>query len=61
MHAAYAMGETVILEVLWVGTFAVPVGSLAAGGETRAHFGVFLDFRVGRIHRQRNYDYFEPF
>jgi ketosteroid isomerase-like protein len=59
--AAYAVRDTVILEVLWVGTLAVPVGSLAAGDEMRAHFAVFLEFREGRIVRQRNYDCFEPF
>jgi ketosteroid isomerase-like protein len=61
VRAAYAVGDTVILEVLWVGTLAVPVGAIPAGGEMRAHFAVFLEFRDGRIHRQRNYDCFEPF
>ena len=61
VRAAYAVGETVVLEVLWVGTLAIPVGSLAAGQEMRAHFAVFLEFRDGRIRRQRNYDCFEPF
>lgn len=61
VRAAYAMGDTVILETLWVGTLAVPIGTLPEGGEMRAHFAVFLEFRDGRIHRQRNYDCFEPF
>jgi ketosteroid isomerase-like protein len=47
--------------VLWVGTLAVSLGAIPAGGEMRAHFAVFLEFRDGRIHRQRNYDCFEPF
>jgi ketosteroid isomerase-like protein len=59
--AAYALGDTVILEVLWVGTLAIPVGNLAVGDEMRAHFAVFLEFRDERIIRQRNYDCFEPF
>ena len=50
-----------ILEVLWAGTLAIPVGSLAAGDEMRAHFAVFIELRDGRIYRQRNYDCFEPF
>jgi ketosteroid isomerase-like protein len=58
---AYASGDTVILETLWVGTLAVPIGTLAAGGEMRAHFAVVLEFREGLIVRQRNYDCFEPF
>ena len=59
--AAYAVRDTVILEVLWVGTLAVPLGSLSAGDEMRAHFAVFLEFRDGLIVRQRNYDCFDPF
>jgi len=58
---AYAVGETVILEVLWVGILAIAVGTLSAGQEMRAHFAVFLEFRDGKIVRQRNYDCFEPF
>lgn len=61
VRAAYAMGDTVILETLWVGTLAMAIGNLPEGGEMRAHFAVFLDFRDGRIYRQRNYDCFEPF
>lgn len=61
VRAAYATGDTVILEVLWVGTLARPVGALAAGDEMRAHFAVFLEFHDGRIRRHRTYDCFEPF
>jgi ketosteroid isomerase-like protein len=53
-------GECVALEVLWTGTVAVAVAGLPAGGEMRAHFAVFLEFRDGRIAAQRNYDCFEP-
>lgn len=56
-----ASGDRVALEVLWTGTLAVPIGSLPAGGEMHAHFGVFLEFRDGRIAAQRNYDCFDPF
>jgi ketosteroid isomerase-like protein len=61
VRAAHACGDTVILELTWIGTLAVAVGSLAIGDEMRAHFAVFLEFRDGLIHRQRNYDCFEPF
>ncbi len=58
---AIANGSEVALEVIWTGVLAIPVASLAAGDEMRAHFGVFLTFRDGLITRQRNYDCFDPF
>ena len=61
VKAAYASGDAVILEVLWVGTLRIPIGTLAAGQEMRAHFAMFLELRDGLIVRQRNYDCFEPF
>jgi len=57
---AHVAGDTVVLEVLWVGTLAIPVRSLAEGAEMRAHFAVVLQYRDGKIWRQRNYDCFEP-
>jgi ketosteroid isomerase-like protein len=61
VRTALANGNEIALEVLWVGTLAVTVGTLAPGDEMRAHFGVFLTFRDGLITRQRNYDCFDPF
>lgn len=61
VRTALANGNEIALEVLWVGTLAVAVGSLAPGDAMRAHFGVFLTFRDGLITRQRNYDCFDPF
>ena len=61
IRTAIASGHTVALEVEWTATLKVPVGTLPAGGQMRAHFGVFLQFRDGRIAEQRNYDCFEPF
>ena len=58
---AYAEGNVVVLEVLWVGTLAIDIGNIAAGGEMRAHFCVVLEITEGRIVRQRNYDCFDPF
>jgi ketosteroid isomerase-like protein len=54
-----AKADRVALEVEWVGTLAVPFGSLPAGGQMKAYFAVFLEFREGKIVRQRNYDCFE--
>jgi ketosteroid isomerase-like protein len=57
---AIESGETVVLEVRWTGTMAVAVAGLPAGGEMRARFAVFLEYRSGKIARQRNYDCFDP-
>jgi len=57
---AVASGDQVALEVQWTGTLAVPFGSIPAGGPMRARFAIFLEFRNGKIARQRNYDCFEP-
>jgi ketosteroid isomerase-like protein len=56
-----AQGDTVVLETLWTGTLAIPVGSLPAGGRMKARFAVFFEMRDGKIARQRNYDCFDPF
>jgi len=53
-------GDTVVLEVLWTGQLAIPFGSIAAGGEMRAHSAMFMEFRDGNIVAQRNYDCFDP-
>lgn len=51
----------VALEVAWSAKLKVAVGSLPVGGTMRARFGVFIEFRDGRIIAQRNYDCFDPF
>lgn len=61
LRNAIASGDTVVLEVLWSATLAQALGSLAAGDKMRANFAVFLEFRGGRIVKQRNYDCFMPF
>ncbi|MCX6046136.1 MAG: nuclear transport factor 2 family protein [Chloroflexi bacterium] len=55
-----ASGNFVVLEVIWIGTLAIPIGSLAIGDTMRAHFAVFIEFRDGKIIAQRNYDCFDP-
>jgi len=56
---AMATADAVALEVLWTGKLAIPCDTIPAGGEMRAHFAVFLEFRDGKIAAQRNYDCFE--
>lgn len=60
VHSAIARGSIVAVEATWTAILAVPFGSLAAGGEMKAHFAIFFDLRDGRICAQRNYDCFEP-
>jgi ketosteroid isomerase-like protein len=50
--------DSVAVEVEWTGVLAKQVPGLPA--EMKAHFAFFLDFRDGKIARQRNYDSFEP-
>ncbi|MDP9120721.1 MAG: nuclear transport factor 2 family protein [Acidobacteriota bacterium] len=57
---AVTSGDQVALEVLWTATLAVPFESIPAGGQMRARFAVFLEFRDGKIVRQGNYDCFDP-
>jgi ketosteroid isomerase-like protein len=61
IRSATSAGDRVALETEWTGVLAIPIASLPAGGEMRANFAMFLDFRAGRIARQRNYDCFQPF
>jgi len=61
VERAFADGNTVVLEVLWVGTLAIDRGSIRAGQELRAHFAVVLELQNERIIAQRNYDCFDPF
>lgn len=61
IRSAVEHDDMLALEVDWYGTLAVPVGSLSAGDEMHARFAVFLEYRDGRILRQRNYDCFDAF
>jgi ketosteroid isomerase-like protein len=57
---ALATDDQVALEVNWTGTLAVPYETIPAGGQMRARFAMFLQFRDGKIISQRNYDCFDP-
>lgn len=58
---SYTFDNTVIIEALWTGTLAIPIGNIPAGGQMKANFAQFYEFKDGKIIRQRNYDCFEPF
>jgi ketosteroid isomerase-like protein len=53
-------GDNVALEVFWSGLLAQPVDTLPADTEMRAHISMWLEFRDGKIAKQRNYDSFDP-
>jgi ketosteroid isomerase-like protein len=57
---AVANGDHVALEVIWTGTVGAAAGPFTPGQQLRARFAVFMEFRDGRIVRQRNYDCFNP-
>ena len=56
-----SVGNSVILECIWKGTLAVPLGNIPIGGHMIAYFAQIFEFKDGKIYRQRNYDCFEPF
>jgi hypothetical protein len=58
---AYSLGDDVILEAVWTGTLAIPLGKLAVGEEVKAYFAQFYTFKNGKIILQKNYDCFESF
>jgi ketosteroid isomerase-like protein len=60
VRSAIGNGDSVALEVDWTGVLAIPLAGLPAGGELHAHFAMFMEFRGGKITRQRNYDCFQP-
>ncbi|CAN5272004.1 hypothetical protein BH09BAC4_BH09BAC4_07410 [soil metagenome] len=57
----YSVENTVIMEAIWTGTLAIPIGSTPVGGQIQAYFAQFYEFKEDKIIRQRNYDCFEPF
>jgi ketosteroid isomerase-like protein len=57
---AVAGNDQVAMEVIWTGTVRDAAGPFAAGHALRARFALFMEFRDGRIVRQRNYDCFDP-
>lgn len=53
-------GDWVALELDWAGITAVAIQNLPPGSEMKDKAAIFLQFREGRIARQRHYDCFEP-
>lgn len=53
--------EAVIAETTWTGTMAVDAGHLKKGQVLKAYICMVMEFKDGKIFRQRNYDCYEPF
>jgi hypothetical protein len=58
---SYSFENTVIIEAIWTGTLAVPLGNIPVGGTMKAYFAQFYEFKDGKIVKLRNYDCFDPF
>ncbi|MGZ3778249.1 MAG: nuclear transport factor 2 family protein [Mucilaginibacter sp.] len=58
---SWSFENTVIIEAIWTGTLAVPMVNIPVGGQMKAYFAQFYEFKDGKIFKQRNYDCFEPF
>ena len=54
-------GDRVCVEAEWSGTLAIGVGTLKAGDQMRANFGVFFRIEDRKIIAQNNYDCIHPF
>lgn len=61
VRSIVAVGDLVAVELEWIATVSMAIGSIPAGGEMRAQFGAFYEMRDGRIVALRNYDCFEEF
>ena len=57
---ALGSGSDVAMELVWRATVDADAGPFRAGQQLTARFAMFLEFRDGRIVRQRNYDCFDP-
>ncbi len=60
MQSETVEDSRVAVEVVWTGTLAVAIGTLAAGSIMKAHIAIHFEIRDGRIAVQRNYDCFDP-
>jgi ketosteroid isomerase-like protein len=54
-------GRQVFVEAVWTGNLAIDAGPLRRGQTLKATFCMAFEFQAALIHRQRNYDCFDPF
>jgi hypothetical protein len=58
---SYDLGNVVIIEAIWTGVLAIPLGKKNPGDTMTARFAQFYEFEGDLILKQRNYDCFENF
>jgi hypothetical protein len=58
---AFAADDWVVLEMIWTGILAVPLGTMPVGYTMKAYIATILEFRNGLIVTQHQYDCYEPF
>lgn len=59
--SALEEGNTVVLEIDWLGKLAIPMAGIPAGGELHARIATFLEFQEGLVILQRDYVCYDPF
>ena len=59
--SALEQGNTVAVEIDWIGKLAVPAAGIPAGGEMHARVAIFLEVKDDQIILQRDYVCYDPF
>lgn len=53
--------DQIVAELRWEGWMAIDAGPLKQGQKVTAYICVVIEFKDGKIYRQRNYDCFDSF
>ncbi|MCW3462552.1 nuclear transport factor 2 family protein [Chitinophaga nivalis] len=60
VQKALQTGQTLVVEARWTGEIRVDAGRFRRGQIMKAFICTIIEFRDGKIYRQRNYDCYEP-
>lgn len=60
VHQIVVENDSAVVELDWEGRIVKPVGELPAGTVMRAHVAIVIEFRAGKIIRQRDYICYYP-
>ncbi|TGL76323.1 nuclear transport factor 2 family protein [Leptospira yasudae] len=61
MQTYLESGDTAVVEADWEATIRADLGPFKADQNLKAYFCMIFEFKENKIHRQKNYDCFEPF